>query len=74
MYLPDVALTAADGILLAGVALALWVGVATRQATVMLLLVLALAVGLSASAVPAAGWIGVLLVLPVKVFAFVRPR
>jgi len=73
MVIPGVAFSAADWILLCGVVVALYVGVVMRQTAVMLYVVIALALGLSPTALPAAGWVAVLVVLPTKLFAFLRP-
>jgi len=73
VFIPDVAFLDRDWVYVAGVALALWVGVVARKETCMLLTVVALSLGLSTGAAPAAGYVAMLLVLPMKFYSFIRP-
>jgi len=69
-----VELTALDWVFLGGVFLAVWTGAVSRQGTLMVLVVLALSVGLSTSGSPAAGYLAMLMLLPVKLVQFLRTR
>lgn len=74
MVIPNVEMTAADLVFVAGVFLALVVGMATRRETAAGLTVLILTVGMSTSGYAAAGYVAVLFVLVGKVFTFIQAR